>query len=314
MDRRRRPAKPWRLVAGLAVTLAGLLAGAAMAPATAAPRPSEGPPVYPASPGSGPLLEYVKPDGLGLEHLTLDEVRARWGPPDVDDDVPYDRHRDTGGHRTWRYPSAGLEFQVGAWDNEGRNPRVGWVKVSLPFDGRTPHGLYLGMPQAQAMEIVQRHYRVRSRIDATWGRGEERGLLVGASNHGWRQSQRVSFTFRQGRLHEMSYQLKPTPWIEPGAMHDARRFVILAGLLLAATWLLRRLKQGMGVWWQRAQGLLGVLLLGGGVYFVVAGAQLLGSGDGFGRLAGLVLALAGLGGVVIGGAMLAVALLRRRRE
>jgi hypothetical protein len=293
--------------AGLAACLAACLTALAFA----GPPNRDGPPVYPDPPGQGPVLVYVGPEGLGLEAVTLADVEARWGPPEEVKRFP--RANRSGGHLRWRYPSRGLQFEVNAADADDRNPRVGYLTLALPYAGRTPQGLYLGMPQAEAEAILQRHYTVRSRHKVSWGggaRSEERGETVSGSNPGWRRSQTVSFTFRQGRLHDMQFQLKPKPWVEPSTLRSMASFIILFTLILAGHWLVRRLRRGMGVWWGRAQALLGLGLLVGAV---LLGMVAVGSfnGDGFDRLLGMVLGVGAFGLGAVGAAMLGTAFRRR---
>lgn len=293
--------------AGLAACLAALVTALAFA----APLGRDGPPVYPDPPGHGPVLVYVGPQGLGLETVTLADVEARWGPPEEVKRFP--RANRSGGQLHWRYPSQGLQFEVNAVDADDRNPRVGDLTLALPYAGRTPQGLYLGMPQADAEAILQRYYKVRFRHDVFWGSGarsEERGESVSGSNPGWRRSQSVSFTFRQGRLHGMGFQLKPNPWVDPAFWRSTASFVILIALGLAGTWLVRTLRRGMGVWWGRAQALLGLGLVVGAVLLGVVAVGLF-SSDGYGRLVGLIL---GFGAPVMGavGAVMLGTAFRRR--
>lgn len=266
----------------------------------------DAPPVYPDPPGSGRALTHVGANGLGLETVTLADVESRWGRPESVEAMPYDRSRGRGGHAIWRYPSQGLVFQVNAEDHGDRNPRVGWMQVRLPFAGRTPHGMYLGMPEAEAMSIVERHYRVRYRHTVVWGSySQERGTSVGVSNQGWRKTQTANFTFRQGRLYSMDFQLKPTPWIPQRVWREAWGYAVLLALAVAGTWLARRLKQGMGVWWGRARSALGTALVLGSAALGWSALNLMQGGDGYAKMAALVLGLSAVGAGLVGLALLA---------
>lgn len=291
-----------------------LLAGCLCGSAIAAPRTPEAAPVYPEPGGQGPVLPFIGADGLGQQRVTRSDVVARLGPAEAGDGVERSGPTQRGGPRDLRYPSRGLHFEVNADDRTDKDPLVGWLQVELPFDGRTPQGLYLGMPKAQAMAIVEQHYRVRYRIATTSGFvNASSGEIVGASNRGWRKSQSVRLSFRQGRLHAMDFQLKPEPWISARTLRELRTLVLTAVVAGLAGLLIHRLKRGMGVWWWRGQALLGILLLGGGALVLVGAAGLLSGGDGYARMAGLVLGLCALGAMVVGLAMLAGSWRRRDR-
>ena len=295
----------------LSCVLGWMLAWALCGGSATALAQGKSPPVYPDPPGQGPELVYVGPQGLGRERVTLADVKARWGSPEVVRNAPHDPRAAL----HWQYPSKGLRFQVN-WENrDDKNPLVGWLQLDLPFDGRTPQGLYLGMPQAEAMAIVQRYYRVRSRLDLTsQSASQPKGQSVSVGNHGWRHSQLANFEFRQGRLFSMGFQLKPRPWIDPGLVRRTQGLLVLAAVALAASWVYLRLKHGMGAWWWRVQCLLAALLMAGGAWWLVAAQGMLGGGDGYSRMAGLVLGLCGAGALVVGLGMLVMAVRARSDE
>lgn len=273
-----------RVARAIAATLAlGLAACGALA------QRSEPPPVYPDPPGQGPVLPFVGEDGLGQKKLTLSQVADRLGAPDQIDAPPYVHAVRSGGHRVWHYPERGLRFRVNREDAKDTDPRVAHLEVALPFDGRTPQGLYLGMPQAEALPLIEARYQVLVRTPTVDSSARAVGLIVSGSNASGRRSQDVSFQFRDGRLRSMSFQMKPRPWIALKTQHETMALLTLVAVIAGGGWLLNRLRERMGRRWHWTQvalggalGLMGVVLLGGAL-------AALADGTGAGRLLGLLL-------------------------
>lgn len=263
----------------------------------------EPPPVYPDPPGQGPALPFVGEDGLGQKVLTLSQVADRLGAPERVDSPPYVRATRSGGYRVWHYPERGLRFRVNREDNDDRDPRVAYLEVELPFDGRTPQGLYLGMTQGEALPLIEARYRVRVRTPTVNASASQVGLIVDGSNPNGRRVQDVSFQFRDGRLRSMSFQLKPRPWIPVKDQREMTALLTLAAVIAVGGWLLNRLRERMGRswhWMTVALGsgitLMGVVLLGGGL-------SALAEGPGWGRLLGLLLGAGGVAALALGGLM-----------
>jgi hypothetical protein len=271
--------------------------------AHAAPSAAEAPPVYPEPGGQGPVLVYVGADGLGLQTVTRENVVARWGAPDSVHAPRYVRRTDSGGYVDLRYPSLGLFFQVNAEDNDDSgSSRIGWLKVTLPYAGRTPQGLFLGMPEAEAMAIIQQHYKVRGSINLFYGQSYRQvpGRSQLASNHGWRKTQSATFDFRQGRLHAMHFQLKPTPLVSRRDIRELKSFVVLIAFVGLFGFVTQRVRERLGPWWDRGRTALGVVLLGVAGLGAVLTVSMLGGSSGFEKLLGLLFALGAVGLGVVG--------------
>ncbi|MBX3603972.1 MAG: hypothetical protein KF788_01805 [Piscinibacter sp.] len=283
--------------------IAAWLAGAAVA--AAAPR-AEGLPVYPEDARNGPVFPFIGADGLGLPRLRRANVESLWGSPESVTTSSAARPGKRGALQL-RYASLGLRFEVGPDEADDVDPRLGYVVVELPSRGRTPQGLYLGMPEQEALPIIEAVYRGRGRTPLVHGSsGRVSGLLVSVSNHGWRASQRANFTFRQGRLHQMSFQLAPRPLVSAQALRSLLNSILLVGVVGLLGSLTSAARERLGVWWERGRWLLagglavaGVLGLGLGLSVVV------GEGNGYVRLVGLVMLLGGFGLLVGGLLMLA---------
>jgi hypothetical protein len=261
----------------------------------------EPPPVYPDPPGQGPALPFVGEDGLGQKVLTLSQVADRLGAPERVDAPPEVRATRSGGYRVWHYPERGLRFHVNREDNDGSDPRVAYMEVQLPFDGRTPLGLYLGMPQAEALPLIEARYRVRTRTP-THGEGPKPiGLYVTVSNAEGRRAQDATFRFHNGLLRSMSFQLKPRPWIPVKDQEKMTSLLVLLGLLAVGGWLMGRLREGMGRTWHWAQLALGGALGLMGVVLLVGAISALGEGGGWAILLGPILGVGGVVALAVGG-------------
>lgn len=281
--------------------------------ATAAAQPRETGPVFPEAPGQGPLLLHVGADGLGDRRVTLAVVAAAWGPADEVDRRKPGRTIGAGGVLRWRYPKLGLEFSVAPEHALERDPPVGTVVARAPFNGRTPNGLYLGMPAAEALAIIERDYQVRSRTALTWGPySAERGSWLSVGARGGSAKSVASFKIRRDRLYEMDFRLAPEPWLRGKTVRELQALAVFAAIALVGHWAYRRWRTSLDRAWQRVRGLLGGALVLAGVWFTVAGVQLFGGG-GWGALVGLVF---GAGGVVavLAGLVLVGQALRGARE
>lgn len=284
-----------------------LLVLAAAGPAAAQSR-HDGP-MFPEAPGTGPTLLHLGPDGLGDPRTTLSVVAAAWGPADEVDRRPPGRAAGAGGVERWHYPKRGLAFSVDLERGHDRDPEVGWLTVKAPFNGRTPNGLYLGMPAADAMAIIERDYQVQSRTGLSWGPyNAERGQWLSVGVRGGSKKKSVaSFKIRRDRLYEMSFRLAPEPWVRSKTLREFQKLAVLFLLAVGLTWVYRRWQRPLDAGWRRVRGPLGGVLVLGGVGFTVVGVQLLGGG-GWGALAGLVFGGGGVFAVVVGVALLAQAL------
>lgn len=63
-----------------------------------------------------------------------------------------------GGVRVLSYPSRGIFFIISEEGSGPADPVVEGIYVEPPFKGKTPNGLYLGMPKKEALEICDRDY------------------------------------------------------------------------------------------------------------------------------------------------------------
>jgi hypothetical protein len=245
----------------------------------------------------------VGEDGLGQKVLTLSQVADRLGAPERVDAPPYVRATRSGGYRVWHYPERGLRFRVNREDNDDTDPRVAYLEVELPFDGRTPQGLYLGMPQGEALPLIEARYQVRGRTPTVNGSHRPVGLYVSVSNLHGRRAQDATFRFHNGQLRSMSFQLKPRPWIAVRDQEKLTSLLVLAGLLAAGGWVAGRLRKGMGRAWHWAQVALGGALALVGVVLLVAAVGALGEGGGWAILLGPILGVGAAMALGVGGLM-----------
>lgn len=257
-------------------------------------------PLFPESPGSGPPLLHVGANGLGLDNVRLSDLAAAWGPADDIARVPLDRKDGAGGVHHWHYETLGLKFFVAHERARDRDPLVSSVDVRAPFAGRTPNGLYLGMPEAEAMAILERDYRNVSRSPLVWGPySAERGTWVSVGAPGGSRKSVASFAFRRDRLYEMNFRLAPDPWLSGKSQRELRNLGVLMVVALAAHWVYLRWRPSIDSTWRRMRGSLGAVLVLVGTLLAIMSVQALGGG-GWGALGGLVFAGGGLFAVVIG--------------
>ncbi len=266
-------------------------------------------PVYPAPPGHGaPLAWLDASDGLGRRELRRSEVQISLGQPDEVKKWPTNRHTGKGGHSEMRYPALGLTFQINAEDANDRDPRLGWMTVALPWDGRTAQGLYLGMTEDAAMPIIRAGYKVKGSIAVSWGQGGyTKGNTVLAQNHGWRKTQSITFTFREKRLYRIEAQLKPTPLVSLKDIRALLRTIVSIALVALLGLGFQAVRERLGSNWERLRTLLGAALVGTGGFALFAAVSTFGSGDGYAKMAGLLMGLGGAGLVAFGLALLSQA-------
>ncbi len=239
------------------------------------------------------LLAFVGGNGLGLTKLTRFDVEALLGAPE--DLAATGKAPERGGGArslSLRYPSLGLSFSVDAGQASEANPVLSNATVELPSDRCTPQGLCLGMRQEQAIPIIDAVYRVGGRISLTWGvGGHAKGEAMLASNRGWRVTQRARFDFREGRLHRMSFQLRPTPLVgfeQIRALFVALLAYVIATLLLNA---MTAVKQRLGPWWERGRLALSGIMVAVGGAGIVLGLASFGDWNPYSRMAGALMAL-----------------------
>lgn len=245
----------------------------------------------------GPVLPFVGGNGLGLAKLTRSDIEAALGSPEEVAVVGKAGDRGDGPRPLeLRYPSLGLGFSVDASHAHEANPPLSQATVEAPSDRRTPHGLHLGMPQDEAMPIIESVYRVSARTPMSWGHGGQgKGETVLARNPGWRASQRARFDFRENRLYRMSFQLRPNPLVRfehvRSLFNTLLAFVIVTLLANAATALKRR----MGPWWERARLALSGIMVVSGLAGIALGVASFGDWNPYSRMAGLLMALYSVG-------------------
>lgn len=254
------------------------------------PRPqAPWPPVYPDRPGQGPGLPFVGEDGLGQRTLRLSQVADRLGLPGMAEEMPHHVRTSGGAGLVWHYPDRGLTLSVRPGEHRASDPRVAWMSVKLPFDGRTPQGLYLGMTEQQALPLIEAHYAVRGLIrrDGSGGHPARGSLTVSAANRGIWPTQEVSFSFFDGRLHEMGFQMRPTLFKHTHNDDKLGGALLAAALVAGVFWVVGVLRRLAGRRWRQL-----LMVLGGGL--VAAGAAI---------LIGLVHLILDRGNVILGVAL-----------
>ncbi|MBX3622637.1 MAG: hypothetical protein KF891_21935 [Rhizobacter sp.] len=235
----------WRWLLVLAAALAGL--GTALAQEAG----STG------NTGTTALQRFIGPDGLGLATVKRSDLEALWGTPEVEKPVTPTRRAREPVLPPWlliQYKSRGLTFTTPSGTYGMADPPIEMAHFSKPFEGCTPQGLCIDMPQDAAMAIIAAHYTVTSDHASTFGNhGRITGRTYSARNKGWRQTHYMSFGFSEGRLYSMSFQLQPTPLVAWSTLRGLLAGVVLIGVAVGASRVLRPYRQQLEPLWQVVQ-------------------------------------------------------------
>ena len=92
-------------------------------------------------------LDDILSEGSRIRDLLYDKVVARH--PELKQPA------EPKSYELLHYKSAGLHFLVGQ-----PSAKVATAYVEPPFSGKSPNGLFLGMPTAEAVTIINRDYHV----------------------------------------------------------------------------------------------------------------------------------------------------------
>lgn len=245
-------------------------------------------------------LPFVEPGGLIRAELRYSEVVATLGEPARSREFVPAGERKLNGGIVFEYPEQGLGFLVEAADRASADPRIAKMQVRPPATARTPEGLAIGMSREQAMPIVNSTWRVRYASD----QGRIHSVGVADAGGGAREG-RLRFIGDKGLvLMEFDASTEPEP---PRKLSRKERslanLLVLLVIALGLTWLFKRLGIRVPNRWERrpapertpVRDVLGLLMVIGGGLLVAAGLSAVGSGDGYGRMAGLIVLLAGGG-------------------
>jgi hypothetical protein len=207
-------------------------------------------------PGSAPALHrFVGSDGLGLSTVRRSDLDALWGRADIE--KPMSSKSSSHARGSWlrlEYKSRGLSFTTPPGSYGQGDPLIDWAHFSEPFDGCTPQGLCIGMPQDAAMAIITAHYKVTGDYAVSSGNsGRVTGRSFSARNQGWRKTHSMTFSFDQGQLRSMSFQLQPTPLIAWRTVRGVLAWTILITLVVGGTLLLRPYRRQLAPVWKAAK-------------------------------------------------------------
>jgi len=260
----------------LIVVLAALAAGtAAMAQGGGAPAAASGPTYLPFVDASGVVSQDLRRSAV---------VRALGAPPGAD-------VKGSSLH----YPQLGLTFVQQAEDTS-RDAPVLWMQARAPSDAQTFGGLRVGLPQAMAVEILERDYKPLSR---TVGPARNSPLLaMRVTDREQRTKRELEVQFEGGQVSGLRFGTHAPP--KP---RDATRrtlfempphlavIAVVAGLsALVATFLADRAGVRRRRWRipGHIAGPLGAALLVGGIVAFWASLGGLREGDPYGRMINLV--------------------------
>jgi hypothetical protein len=289
------------LVRGCRLVAAALLLGGC----SPAPTPT------PASAEVPALHRFIGADGLGTGLVKRSDLDALWGRPEFEKPMtPTYPSRGLGPWLLMEYKSRGLLFTTAPGSYGQADPRIEMATFRVPFDGCTPQGLCLGMPQEQALAIIHRLYKVTGDNATSFGNsGRINGRTVSARNLGWRRTHYLSFGFTEGHLHMMTFQLTPTPLISMAQLKSGFAWLLGLCLLVLGGLGLEAVKQTMGCGddderepspaWELGRLGLGAGLLLAAITGMVLGFGALASGDGYAKMFSLMVGLGAAGLAVL---------------
>lgn len=157
------------------------------------------------NPDSDALHRFIGSDGLGLNTVKRSDLDELWGR--ADSEKPTTASYPSHIRGTWlvlEYKSRGLVFTTSPDSYGSGNPQIDNAYFRAPFKGCTPQGLCIGMSQEAALSIISTYYKITINHDNH----------CSARNKGWRSTHYMSFSFKDGHLHSMSFQLKPSPLLD----------------------------------------------------------------------------------------------------
>jgi hypothetical protein len=195
---------------------------------------------------SAPALHrFVGDDGLGVSTVRRSDLDTLWGRAEVE--KPMGSRHASRGRGEWLlidYKSRGMLFHTARGSYGQADPLIESAYFTEPFDGCTPQGLCIGMPQNAAMAIISVHYKVTGDYAVSFGNsGRVTGRSYSARNKGWRKTHYMSFAFDEGRLRSMSFQLQPTPLVEWRTVRNVIAWAIIIAIVVVASRLLRPYKR-----------------------------------------------------------------------
>lgn len=257
-------------------------------------------------------LPFVNDTGLISSTLRVSDVVRELGPPDSDRVtlVSVENGKRRGDDRTLGYAQRGLSFLVEHEQRKDKDPLVSTMTVASPSVARTPAGLFVGMPEAAALSAAGGHYLV-TRDFRSNGTG-----TVHLVDKKKRSPRSVTIGFEKGVLSTLAFTTRDGPVFSvPRVRAGEVLALVLVALAIGYVWAkLLAGGSGSGPFGPSGRWLpvvlapgsearntlrhgVGLALLGFGIALIVFSGQLFDSGDGYTRLAGLVVGLTGVSGL-----------------
>lgn len=147
--------------------------------------------VIAAAAASADPLPFVQSDGIGTASVRYADVIRALGVPGHSEAV------SRSSQRQFSYPDRGLSFVTDGSYHSQNNPDIISMRVSAPADETTPHGLYIGMPAAEALAVLDHHYRIERRYHL--GAGGELSSVDAMSRQG-PATRKLDAAFHRGEL------------------------------------------------------------------------------------------------------------------
>lgn len=260
-------------------------------------------------------MPFVQANGLAAGVVRYSDVVKALGEPAQTRITPGSGYGQnaSGDDFLFSYPQQGLSFRIDRKDRPKGDPPIESMTVAAPAQAETPQGLRVGMPSAEALRILQAHYREEHRYH--FGENSALSTVVVSDLHGKGQRQ-LSVGFEQGAVRSLRFDLQDPPWLSTSTRRALVDGAVLV-LVLAA-----------GVGWMKLRARLGLkpiadepddeeeddsprpgLLVIGVLMFIGAAAAgamglPLARGGGYEAYLGLIMLAAVAGLVLFGGALL----------
>ena len=120
------------------------------------------------------MKDQIKPfhsiNGLILGECTLGDLTFLLGSPEEEEITPTKEMAGDkyGGNKVVKYISRGIFAIIEENEVLKSDSKIDGIYVERPFSGVSPEGLYLGMPQKDAMQILKKNFILNYEDDPTY--------------------------------------------------------------------------------------------------------------------------------------------------
>lgn len=244
-------------------------------------------------------MPFVAASGVVEKTLKFSDLTNTLGQAETDVTRPmsYENGKKRGDDRIVTYKARGMIFVIEREARKSMDPVVSTMTVTAPSRTQLPNGLYMGMPYDRALPIIERSYHV----DKAYKTGSQPWFNVTDKADDTDRNVHISFT--DDKLAFMMFTTRDPPSL----LQRVKQWIGMALMLVlmsAVAWVFYQVR-GNEDEDEREPSRVGeilrytiaaLLVVGGGTMAAI-GVSSFGSSDPYGRMAGLIALLAGLGGL-----------------